>query len=124
MLSFDQPTKQEQIEATRASIAKWEQNRDESDPNAIVLGAGACPLCILTNVNCTKCPIPRFVEVSGCAATPYRAAAEALSHWKRAHNSHVILAIQTSERHKWQHLAQEEVTFLEIILMGLEEGSI
>ena len=124
MLSFDQPTKQEQIEATRASIAKWEQNRDESDPNAIVLGAGACPLCILTNVNCTKCPIPRFVKVSGCADTPYRAAAKALSHWKCSYNTIEPQEVQIIERRRWQHFAQEEVSFLEIVLMGLEEGSI
>lgn len=120
----DCPSKHEQIEATRASIAKWEKNRDESNPLAIRLGWSQCPLCRLTNANCSKCPVRRISGESGCAQTPYRAASEALDYWKQAHNNAESPEMQANRRSRWQYFAQEEVSFLEIVLMGLEEGSI
>lgn len=116
---------QEEIQATRESIAKWEAHRDTINPETVELGMTTCPLCILcevkyddyTSVNCDECPIKRKTSYPGCSYTPYLDAVITLRTWIRNPGSRCV-------RQAWRNAAQAEIDFLQSILLELEADTL
>lgn len=108
------PAKTKRIEAIRASIAAWEEKRDESSPHKIHLGGSGCPLCVefrRTNDDeegCGDCPVRKHTGMSYCIDTPYSRASHALAYWERCYSG-------STAQTRWITAAQAEIDFLKML---------
>ena len=103
------------LKALKDSIKHWEQNYRRRLPKNVVVGPGACALCVLftneyTTIRaCGSCPVGNKTGVTLCINTPYAEAAQAHSVWSKQPDSFVA-------KFDWLQVCLEEIDFLKSLL--------
>lgn len=107
-----------QLNALRDSILLWEEKLAEDDPNLILMGVNACPLCRLNLLRlengCAECPVRLAAGRPSCRGTPYTEAYIALREWRYDYN-HYGENDETSGEY-WRSECQREIDFLKSLL--------
>jgi len=110
------------IRLLKESIAHWERMRDQDEPDADEQPVSDhCSLCeeyldqeVSGTAPCSMCPISAHVSSNLCRHTPLNVAGPSHLAWS---------ALGITMRPQWRYKAQEEIDFLNRVLVGVENGT-